>query len=148
MVCTYKFFTEEGIWKPQTGEISPFWFTALIFTSADGQCLMPPVIVHQAENYTQDLHWNLPSDWLVYNTLSVYMDRYGWMKTLSLFIRTCGDSKLNPQVLLCDVHDSQFDDRATHILQSHHISPFILRYGESTNNQPNDNGPNLNLKRY
>ena len=70
------------------------------------------------------------------------------MKEMSLFSRTCGASKMNPQVLFFDGHDNQFDDRATHILRSHHISPFILKAGESTNDQPNDNGPNRMLKRY
>ena len=70
------------------------------------------------------------------------------MKAMSLFSRTCGDRKLNPQVLFFDVHDSHFDDRATHILQSHHISAFILKAGDSVNDQPNDNRPNIKLKRY
>ena len=55
---------------------------------------------------------------------------------------------MNPQVLFFDGHDSHFDDRAIHILRSHHISPFILKAGDSTNDQPNDNGPNCMLKRY
>ena len=64
VVCTYKFFTGKRICKPQTRQRDPFWCTALIFTRADGQCFMSPVIVHRAENYTYRLHWNLPSDWL------------------------------------------------------------------------------------
>ena len=67
---------------------------------------------------------------------------------MSLFSRTCGASKINPQFLFFDGHDSHFDDRATHLLRSHHISPFILNAGDPTNDQPNDNGPNLKLKRY
>ena len=70
------------------------------------------------------------------------------MKATSLFSRTCGDSKINPQVLFFDGHDSQFDDRATHLLRSHHISPFIPKEVDSTNDKPNDTGPNLKLKRY
>ena len=70
------------------------------------------------------------------------------MKAMSLFSRTYGASKINPQVLFFDGHDSHFDDRDTHLLLSHHISPFIFNSGDSTNNQPNDNGPNLNLERY
>ena len=106
------------------------------------------MIVHQAENYTQDLHWNLPSDWLVQSTPLGYMDRDVWMKAMSLYSRTCGAIMMNPQVLFFDGHDSHFDDRATHIMRSHHISPFILKAGDSTNDQPNDNGPNRMLKRY
>ena len=134
------------IWKSQTGERAPFWCTALIFTRANDQCFVPHMIFHQAENYTQDIHWNLPSDWLVHNTSPVYMDRDVWMKAISLFSRTCGYSKLNPQVLFFDVHDSHFNDRVTHLLRSHHVSPFILKAGDSKNDQPNDNGPNLKLK--
>ena len=99
--------------------------------------------MHQGANYTQDLHWNLPSDWLVHCTPSGYMDRDGWMKAMSLFSSTYGSSKMKPQVLFFDGHDSHFDDRATYIMQSHHIYPFILKAGDSTNNQPNDNRPNL-----
>ena len=76
------------------------------------------------------------------------MDRDGWMKATSLFSRNCGASKMKLHVLFFDGHDSHFNDRATHILQSHHIYPFILKAGESTNDQPNYNGPNLKLKRY
>ena len=76
------------------------------------------------------------------------MDRDGWMKAISLFSRTCGSSKINPQVLFFDGHDSHFDDRDTHILRSYHISPFILKSGDSTNDQPNNNGPHLKLKIY
>ena len=76
------------------------------------------------------------------------MDRDGWIKAMSLFSRNCGYNKLNPQVLLFDVYDSHFDVRATHILRYRHISPFILKAGDSTNHQPNDNAPNLKLKRY
>ena len=76
------------------------------------------------------------------------MDRGGWMKAMIHFSRTCGDSKINPLVLFFDGHNIHFDDRTTHILQSHHISSFILKEGDSTNNQSNDNGPNLKLKRY
>ena len=52
---------------------------------------------------------------------------------MSIFSRTCGDSKLNPQFLFFDNHDSHFNNRATHLLQSHHIYPFILKAGDSTN---------------
>ena len=76
------------------------------------------------------------------------MDRDGWMKATSLFSRTCGASKINPQVLFFDSYNIHFYDRATHLLQYHHISPFILKAGDSTNEQTNDNRPNVKLKRY
>ena len=37
-------------------------------------------------------------------------------------------------------------ERVIHILHPNYIIPFILKAGDSVNNQPNDNGPNLNLK--
>ena len=61
------------------------------------------------------------------------MDRGGWMKATSLFSRTCGNSNINHQVLLFVSHDSHFDDRATYVLRSHHIYPFILKSGDYTN---------------
>ena len=67
---------------------------------------------------------------------------------MSLFSRACGVIKLNPQVLFFDGHDRHFNDRATHLLQSHHTFPFTLKAGNSINDHPNNNGPNLNLKRY
>ena len=76
------------------------------------------------------------------------MDRGGWIKAMSLFSRTYVSRNLNPQDLLFDSHDSHFDERATHILQYHHIYTFILKAGNSTNNQSNYNGPNLKLKIY
>ena len=70
------------------------------------------------------------------------------MKAMSLFSRNCGSSKLKPQVLLFDGHDIHFDKRAAHILQYHHISIFIPNAGDFTNDQPNDNGPNLKMEKY
>ena len=76
------------------------------------------------------------------------MNRNGCIKAMSLFSRTCGSSKLNPRLLSFDGHGSHFNDRSKNLLRSHHISPFILKAGDSTNDQPNDNGANLKLKRY
>ena len=76
------------------------------------------------------------------------MDRDGWMKAIIPFSRTCGAIKINPQVLLFDGYERQLNDRYTYLLLSHHTPPFILKEGNSTNDQPNDNGPNLKLKRY
>ena len=131
VVCTYKLFTGRYIWKYQTGERSPFWCTDLIFTIAYVQFFVPPVIIQQAENYTQDHLQNLLSDWIVHNTTSGYMVSNGWMKAMIIFSRTCGASKLNPQILLFDFQNIHFDDRSTHLLQYHHIYPFILNADES-----------------
>ena len=96
VVYAYRFFTGDRIWRTQTGERAPFCFTDLIFTRYGVQCFMPPVIVHQASNYTQDLHYNIPKDWVVHNTPSGYMDRDGWMKGMMNLKTFCGSKKLNP----------------------------------------------------
>ena len=104
---------------------------------------MPPVIVHQESNYTQDLHYKIPKDWLVHNTPSGYMDRDVRMKAMIHFKTVCGSKKINPQVLFYDGHSSHFDGRAIHNLCSNHIEPFVLEAGDSVNDQQNDNGLNL-----
>ena len=77
LVCTYKLFTGDKMWRTQTGERAPFWCTSLIFTRADGQCFIPHVIFHQAENYTQDIRYNILKDWVNQNTSYGYIDRGG-----------------------------------------------------------------------
>ena len=74
IVCTYKFFTGGRLWRTHNGERAPFCCTALIFTRSDGQCFIPPVVVHRITHYTQDLHYNIPSDWVIHNSPSGYMD--------------------------------------------------------------------------
>ena len=63
MVFLYKLFTGDRLWRTQTDESAPFCCTALIFACADGQCYIPPVVVHQRTHYSQDLNHNIPSDW-------------------------------------------------------------------------------------
>ena len=83
IVCTYKYFQGERMWKVQTGERAPFGCTLLVFIRADGQCFMPPVIIHQSKEYSKDLHHNIPLDWTVHHTPSGYMDRYRWLKAMT-----------------------------------------------------------------
>ena len=134
------------MWKGQTGERAPFWCILLVFTRADGQCFMYPVIVHQAKEYSQYLHHNIPLDWIVHHTSSGYMDRHGWLKAMTQLSNICGASPVNNQILFFDGQDSHFNDRARTKMQSKNIQPFILKAGDSINNQPNNNGPNSKLK--
>ena len=145
MVCTYRFFTGGRLWRTQTGERAPFWCISLIFTRNYGQCFIPPVVMHQITHYTQDLHYNIPSDWVIHNSPSRYMDRYGWHKSMSHFPSMCCYSPLNPQVLLYYGRDSHFDDRALNVIYKHHIHYFILKSGDSMHYQTNDNFPNMKL---
>ena len=134
------------MWKVQTGERAPFWCTLLVFTRAGGKFFMPPVIVHQAKEYSQDLHHNIPLDWTVHHTSYVYMDRYGWLKAMTQLSNIYGASPVNNQIFFFNGHNSHFDNRALTQMQSKNIQPFILKSGDSINDQPNDNRPNSTLK--
>ena len=102
-------------------------------------------MVHQRRHYTQYLHYNIPSDWVIHDSPSGYIDRDGWHKFMSHFSSMCLSSPLNPQVLFYDGHGSQFNDRALYIICRHNIQSFILKSGDSMHGQPNDNIPNMKL---
>ena len=74
------------------------------------------------------------------------MGRDVWVKEIMHFNKVCGGNKINTQLLFYDGHGSNFYDRAIHILRSNHTKPSILKAVDSGNDQPNDNGPILNLK--
>ena len=74
------------------------------------------------------------------------MDRDGWLKSMTQLSNICGASPVNNQILLFDGHDSNFDNRSVTQIQSKNFQPFILKAGESINDQPNDNTPNSKLK--
>ena len=83
VVCIYNYFQGEIMWKVQTGERALFWCTLLVFTRADGKCFVPPVVVHQSKEYSQDLHHSIPLDWTVYHTPYGYMDRDEWLNVMT-----------------------------------------------------------------
>ena len=107
---------------------------------------MLPIILHQAKEYYQDLHYNFPLGWIVHHTPSGYMDIYGWLKAMTQFYNICGAYLVNNQILFFDGHDSHFDDGALRIMIFKKIQPFVPKYGNPTNDQPNYNGPNTKLK--
>ena len=107
---------------------------------------MPPVVVQQSKEYSQDIHHNIPFDWKVHLTPSGYMDRDGWIKDMTKLSNICSASPVNNQILLSDGHVSHFDDHALTQMQRKDIQTFILKVGDSINNQPNDSGPNSILK--
>ena len=74
------------------------------------------------------------------------MYRYGWLKAMTQFSNICGASPVINQILFFGGNDSHFDDRSLKQMQSKNIQSFILKAGDSINNQPNDNGPNSKLK--
>ena len=146
IVCTYKWSPSQKIWKTQTGERAPFWVTILFFTRADGQCFVPPTIVHQGTEATADFLLNLPGNWIVHVTPSGYMDRDGWFKTIENFTLLSGASAANEQFLFFDGHDSHWDADALALMPERHVQAFFLKAGDSENDQPNDNGPNACVK--
>ena len=146
IVNTYKFCQVEKVWKTLDGERAPFWCTVLFFTRADGQCFIPPTLVHQSNEVTADIFMNVPGNWISHATPSGYMDRDGWFKTINNFTKLCGSSKSNPQYLFFDGHDSHWDADALDVLHRRSVYSFFLKAGDSENDQPNDNGPNAGLK--
>ena len=73
---------------------------------------MPPIIVHQSKQYYQDIQFDIPLDWTFHHTTSGYMDRYGWIKSMTQFSNICVAYPFNNQILFFDAHDSHFDDGA------------------------------------
>ena len=134
------------MWKVKTGEREIFWCTLLVFNQDDCQWFMPPAIVHQDKEYYQDIHFNTPLDWKVHHKKYGYMDRYGWLKTMIQFYNLCGTSLVKDQILSFNGNDSHFDNRALIQINYSNIQKFVLKSGDSTNDQSNDNGPNSKLK--
>ena len=110
IICTYMFFQSERMCKVQTGERAQFWCTLLFFTQAGGQCFMPPIIVHQAKEYSQDIRFNTLLEWIVHHTPSGYMDRDGWQKSMIQLFNMWGASPVNNHIMFFDGHDSHFED--------------------------------------
>ena len=133
------------MWKVQTGERAPFWCTLLVFTQSDGQCFMPPIIMHKAKEYSQYLHFSIPLYWTFHNTPSGYMYIERWLKSMNQFSNVCGAFPVNNQILLFDGHDSHFDNCVRGQIKCRNIQPFVLFPVDTINKHPNDNGPNDRL---
>ena len=65
---------------------------------------------------------------------------------MTKFSNICGASPVKNQILLFNGHDSHFDDRALTQMQRKNIQAFIIKAGDSINNQTNDNMPKSKLK--
>ena len=146
VVCTLRFFQGEIMWRVKNGERAPFWCTLLILTGDDGKLFMSPIVVHQAKDYSQDLHHNILLDYKVHHTPSGYMDIDGWLKAMTQLYNICDASPVNNQIIFFNGHDSHFDDCSLIQIQGKKIQPFILKPGDSINDQPNGNGHNSKIK--
>ena len=107
---------------------------------------MPPVIVQQAKEYSQDILHNISFEWTVHHTPSGYMDIDGWLKAMTQFSNIYGASRINNHILFFNWHYSHFNDRDLTQIKIKNIQPFILKAGDSVNDHPNKNGPNSKLK--
>ena len=111
IICTYNLFQVERMWKVQTGYWAPFYCTLIVFTLSGGKCFMSPIIVHQDTDYTQYLHFNVRMEWKFHHTTYGYMDRYGWLKSMTKFSNICGAPPCQQSitVLWCKLQP-HFDD--------------------------------------
>jgi hypothetical protein len=74
------------------GERAPFWATMFFWTRADGQCHIPPTVVHQGELMRGDMVLDLPRSWHVLNSPSGYMTQEGFSQLAVNFVRLSGAS--------------------------------------------------------
>ena len=107
---------------------------------------MPPIILHQAKEYSQYLHYNFPLDCIVHQKPPGYMDRYGWIKSMNQLSNLWGASPIKNQILFFDVHESHFEYVTLIHMMCKNIQPFVLKEGKQINDQPNDNVPNTKVK--
>ena len=106
---------------------------------------MPPIILHQAKECSHDIHYNIPLEYIVNHTPSGYMDRYGWLKSMTQFSNVCGASPVNNKILFFDGYGSHFDDDAPWQVMGKNTQSFVLKEVDYINDQLNDNGPNYKL---
>ena len=84
---------------------------------------MPPIIVHQAKEYSQYIHFKVTLYCAVHHTPSVYMDKYMWLKSISQSSNVYGSSPVNYQILFFGWHDNYFDNRTLIHTEFQNIQP-------------------------
>ena len=102
-------------------------------------------MLHQAKDYSKDLHFNIPLDWIVHHTPSGYLDIYGWLKSMTQLSNLCNASPVKNWIIFFNGNDRHFDDRAFIHMEHQNIEPFILKAGDSVKEHPDDNDPNAKL---
>ena len=112
----------------------------------DGQRFMSPIIMHQSNKYYKDLHFNIPMYRKFHHTPFGYMDRDGWLKSMTQFSNACGASPVNNQTIFFDGHDSHFYDLILIDMDHQNIQPFIPKSGNYINYHPNNNVSNAKPK--
>ena len=114
---------EEPYWRKSTilvhtTHIYPHWWKVFHPLS---------VIVNQVTHYNKDIHYNIPSDWVVHDSTLGYMDCNGRHISMANFPSVCCYSPLNTKVILYYGHAINIDDRESNILWSHLIYYLILK---------------------
>ena len=74
------------------------------------------------------------------------MDIYGWLKSMTQFSNLCGASPVNNYILFFHGHNSHFKDVLLRQIMCKNAQPFVIKSGDSSNDHPNDIGPNSKLK--
>ena len=90
---------------------------------------MTSIMVHQEMYYSQNFHFNIPLDWIVRHTPSIYVDRYRWLKAMNKLSNGCVASYINNQILFFDGNYSHFDERTLCFMYKKNIQPFVLKRG-------------------
>jgi len=126
-----------GVSRIQTGERAPFWVTMFFVTRADGQCFVPPMIIHQGAHTNIGHVLDLPSDWPVGSTPSGYMDQENFLPLAKHLVdyMTMGGKVTKPQFLFLDGHESHFNASALKYMKDKNVHVFFLKSGDSENDQ-------------
>ena len=114
-----------GRWKLESAHHSgaPYFYSQELMVNES--CLQS--FFHQAKDYSQVIHHNIPLEWTVHPTPSGYMDRYGWRKVMTQFSNIYGASPVNNQIIFFNGHDSHFNDWYPKIMQRKTSRPSYLK---------------------
>ena len=64
----------------------------------------------------------------------------GWFKTINNVANLTGSIVFNLLFNFFDVHNSHWDNDVLDEMKMNHIHTYLLKAGDSENDQPNDNG--------
>ena len=60
---------------------------------------MPPVVIQQSETLAKDLMYGIPGDCNTNTTFSHYIDSDGYLKDVSHFMTTYGETEWNQKII-------------------------------------------------
>lgn len=102
--------------------------------------------MHQSTTLTADLLYIISDDWIGHVSTSGYMDRYGQWKAMIFF--TNYQTHTHAIHKHCTIMDTNLIGIPMHLAWRQTILSIVLflKYGDSINNQPNDNVFDANAK--